>query len=89
MSSSSSQKGLGAKFAGATVEYIGPGPQYNGYLADPSARARRGGADRVGVATGRLPKGRRVKVSPHVAAIAARHPDRFVVRDAQGRVVEE
>jgi len=92
-------KGIGAAFDGFSVEYVGPGAQHNGTIPDRDAAPRRGVAGHPGVASGRLPKGRRIRVgasdrgertvSPHVARVAMQHPDRFVVRDKSGKPVNQ
>jgi len=84
------EPGIGAKFAGCTVEYIGPGAQHNGVIPLPD-RDRPEHMDRQpGVASGRLPKGRPRRVSPMIAAAAAaaaRRGEPFLVRDSSGNVI--
>jgi len=82
-------KGIGAQFEGCTVEYIGSGRQHLGKIPVADREPVKGIAGRPGVAAGRLPKGKQRAVSPMIAAAAAGHPDKFVVRDKSGRVINQ
>jgi len=84
--------GVGAKFAGATVEYVGPGSQHNGVIPVPGREPVKGVTGTPGVATGRLVKGRPRQVSPMAAAAAAAAAadgKPFIVRDAKGNIIAQ
>ena len=86
MSTNGSTKGARERFGDRpTVEYVGPGNQHNGTLPDPIRHGNGPGS----IATGRIPKGKPTKVSPAVAAAAARQPHLFRVFDSDGKVVSD